>query len=88
MIVAARTDTLILRQLSFGHDLSAAGAFLKNAARHFTLFAGLALIAGFLKIAMGIMRVLRWRHEPICAGAFQDARAFAQRRAGCEDIID
>ena len=43
MIVAARTNTLILRQLSIGHGLSAAGAFLKNAARHFTLLAGVCL---------------------------------------------
>src|SRR6266496_4686387 len=43
MMVAARTDTLILPQLHLGHDLSAAGAFLKNAARNFTLFAGLRL---------------------------------------------
>ena len=53
MIVAARTDTLILRQLSIGHDLSAAGAFLKNAARHFTLFAGLRLDYWFLKNCHG-----------------------------------
>ena len=49
MIVAARTNTLILRQLSIGHDLSAAGAFLKNAARHFALLAGLRLDYWFLK---------------------------------------
>src|SRR4051812_19748780 len=40
MVIAARTDTLILRQLTIGHHLSAAGAFLKNATRHLTLFAG------------------------------------------------
>src|SRR4029079_439139 len=65
MIVAARTDTLVLRQLSFGHDLSAPWAFLKNAARHFALFAGLGLDCWFLKNRHGIMRVLRWPHEPI-----------------------
>ena len=53
MIVAARTDTLILRQLNIRHDLSAAGAFLKNAARHFTLFAGLRLDCWFLKDCHG-----------------------------------
>src|SRR5262249_50205535 len=45
----ARTDALILRQLNVGHDLSAAGAFLKKAARNFTLFAGLRLDCWFLK---------------------------------------
>ena len=49
MIIAARTDTLILRQFGIGHDLCATGAFLKNAARHFTLFAGLRLDCWFLK---------------------------------------
>jgi hypothetical protein len=53
MIVAAWTDTLILRQLSIGDDLSAAGAFLKNAARHFTLFAGLRLDYWFFKNCHG-----------------------------------
>ena len=53
MIIAARTDTLILRQLSIRHDLSAAGAFLENAARHFTLFAGLRFDCWFLKNCHG-----------------------------------
>jgi hypothetical protein len=53
MIVAPRTDTLILSQLNFGHDLSAAGAFLKNAARHFTLFTGLRLDCSFFKNCHG-----------------------------------
>ena len=53
MIVAAGTDTLILRQLSFGHDLSAAGAFLKNAARHFTFFSGRRLDCWFLENCHG-----------------------------------
>lgn len=48
MIVTARTDTLILRQLNFGHDLSAAGAFLKKAPWNFTLFA-FSLNRWFLK---------------------------------------
>jgi hypothetical protein len=49
MIIAARTNPLILRQLGIGHDLSATGTFLKNAARHFALFAGLRLDCWFLK---------------------------------------
>ena len=53
MIVATRTNTLILRQLSIGHDLVAAGAFLKNAARHLTLFAGLRLDCWFLENCHG-----------------------------------
>src|SRR6476659_4352747 len=53
MIVAARTNTLILRQLSIGHGLSAAGAFLKKAAWHFTLFAGLRLDCWFLENCHG-----------------------------------
>ena len=53
MIVATRTDTLILGQLNFGHDLSTAGAFLKNAARHFTLFTGLRLDCSFFKNCHG-----------------------------------
>src|SRR5438034_7256446 len=53
MIIAARTDTLILPQLHFGHDLSAAGAFLKNAARNLTLFAGRRLDCWFLKNCHG-----------------------------------
>jgi hypothetical protein len=58
MIIAARTDTLILPQLHFGDDLSATRAFLKNAARNLTLFAGLRLDCWFLKNRHGIMRVL------------------------------
>ena len=53
MIIAARTDTLILPQLHFGHDLSAAGTFLKNAARNLTLFAGGGLDCWFLKNCHG-----------------------------------
>jgi hypothetical protein len=53
MIIAARTDTLILCQLGIGHDLFAARAFLKNAARHFTLFAGLRFDRWFLKNCHG-----------------------------------
>src|SRR5258705_3989562 len=53
MIVAARTDTLILPQLHFRHDLSAAGACLKNPDRHFTLLAGLRLDCWFLKNCHG-----------------------------------
>ena len=49
MVIATRADALILRQLNIGHDLSAAGAFLKNAARHFTLSAGRCLDCRFLK---------------------------------------
>src|SRR5262249_28922353 len=49
MIIAARTDTLILRELSFRNNLSAAGALLKQTARNFPLFAGLRLNRWFFK---------------------------------------
>src|SRR5215510_7730795 len=58
MIVAARTDALILRELNLGHDLSAAGTLLKKTARNFLLFAGLRLDCWFFKNRHGIMRVL------------------------------
>jgi hypothetical protein len=53
MIVAARTDPLILRELSLGHDLSAAGALLKKTARNLTFFAGFRLDCWFLENCHG-----------------------------------
>src|SRR5437660_7960630 len=42
VIVAARTDTLILRQLDFRNSFGTAGALLKDTTRNFPLFAGLS----------------------------------------------
>ena len=49
MVIAPRANTLILCELNFRHHLPAARAFLKQAARHFPLFARLRLDCWFLE---------------------------------------
>jgi hypothetical protein len=57
MVIAARTDPLILRKLDFVHDLGAARTFLPEALRHLAFFPAL--------------RFERWSFEDghgLCAG--------------------
>src|SRR5205823_3433635 len=48
-MVAAGTDTLILRQFDFRHDFRTAGTLLKKAAGNFSLLAGFRLDCWLLK---------------------------------------
>src|SRR5207302_10257757 len=63
VIVAARTDTLILRQLDFRNSFATAGALLKKTPRNFPLFAALRLDCWFLENCHGFMRVLPWQRN-------------------------
>jgi hypothetical protein len=53
MIIAARTDALILRKLDFRYDLGAAGTFLEKTMRDVALLAILRLDCWFLENGHG-----------------------------------
>jgi hypothetical protein len=53
MIIAARTDTLILRELDFRHDLGTARTFLKKTLRDFALLAILLFDCWFFENGHG-----------------------------------
>ena len=59
MIIAARTDPLILRELDFGHDLRTAGTFLEKAVRNLPLLPAFCLNCRFFENRHGrFMRAL------------------------------
>jgi len=53
MIIAARTDALVLGELDFGDDLRAAGTFLEKTMRDVALLAILRLDCWFLENGHG-----------------------------------
>src|SRR5437899_5917268 len=90
MIIAAWTDSLVLRELDFRNDLRTAGAFLKKAARNFLL-----LLPAFCLDR----RFFENRHCNLCAcgrglvnrdfvRAFQYTGALTDRGARRKNIID
>ena len=83
MIIAARTDALVLDQLDFVHDLGAARTFLPETLRHLAFLAALRLERGSFENGHGLGAGRGRRVNGNCAaGLFQDTRTFAQRRAG------
>ena len=54
MIIAARTDALVLRQLDFVHDLGAARTFLPETLRHVALLAALRFKGGSFENGHGL----------------------------------
>ena len=88
MIIAARADAVVFRQLDFVHDFAAAGALLPKALRHLAFLAALGLERWFFEnghvlAAGGSRRVHRKR-----TGFLQNRGAFAQSRTGREDVVD
>ena len=88
MIIAARTDALVLGELNFLHDLGAAGTFLEKTLRDVALLAILRLDCWSLENGHGLGAGGGRRVNGNGAGAFQNTRALAQRRAGGQDIVD
>ena len=82
MIIAARTDALVLRQLDFVHDFAAAGTFLPEALRHLAFLATLRLERGFFENGHGLGAGGGGRVNGNCARLAQNASAFAQGGAG------
>jgi hypothetical protein len=63
MIIAVRTDALVLGELDFVNDFAASCALLKEPMRNIALLGLSAFIAGFLKMAMEIRLARRWPRE-------------------------
>ena len=73
MIIATRTDPLILRQLDFVDDLSAAGTFLKKPLRNLLAsFRRLRLDRRFFENRHDFMRAPQWPREQKLRRAFQE----------------
>ena len=56
MIIAPRTDALVLRELDLVHDFGAAGTFLPETLRHLALSFALGLKRGFFENGHGVSR--------------------------------
>ena len=83
MIIAPRTDTLILAQLDFVNDLVAAGTFLEQALRNGLAFLPIVCFErGFFENGHGLCARGRGGVNGKRARLAQNARAFAQSGAG------
>src|SRR5262249_43399912 len=89
MIIAAWTDSLVLRELDLRHHLRAAGTFLEKTARNLFLLSAFCLDYRFLENRhRNLCARRRGRVDRDCARTFQDTRALTQGRTCCKDIID